>query len=468
MAFYDNKQKQNFLPTADSVRQYLRDMGSVMLLTREGELALAKKIEKGRKTIIHALAKTHLVFDEILHLEEKITENPDVIHSFFEYTDEQLAGSRQKKIKDLVLRKIARIKKLNAELGLIPAEKENLLARGRLVLRIRDIVEKLAVRESQRDKIIDKIHDKLRTAHRLAEAEEELRFLAKGTDGKAEGRELRQKLEEARGKLRSVERELRLKPQEVKEVLSLLEKGKKTRDRAKQEMVAANLRLVVSIARKFQNRGVPLLDLIQEGNMGLMRAVEKYEYRRGNKFSTYATWWIRQAITRAIADQARTIRIPVHVTETLQKLKKAARVIGEMKGREATFDELAETTQLPVGKVRNLIKFTQEPISIELPIGQDGGGQISDFIVDSGAPSPQDTVVHASLREKIKEILENLTGREKRILEMRYGLVDGRERTLEEVGEKFNVTRERIRQIELKAIRKLQHPSLSHTLKSFI
>jgi RNA polymerase primary sigma factor len=254
----------------------------------------------------------------------------------------------------------------------------------------------------------------------------------------------------------------------VEEILILLEKGKKMRDQAMQEMVAANLRLVVSIAKKYQHRGVPLLDLIQEGNMGLMRAVEKYEYRRGNKFSTYATWWIRQSVARAIADQARTIRIPVHVNETLQKIKKMARVIGEMKGREATFDELAETTQLPVNKVRSLMKNTQETVSIELPIGQDGSGQISDFIEDSGAPAPPDAVVRANLREKIKQILKNLTERETKILEMRYGLVDGREHTLEEVGDRFNVTRERIRQIELKAIRKLQHPSLSHKLKSFI
>ena len=418
--------------------------------------------------IIHALAKTGLIIDEILYLEEKIEENPDVIHSLFEYTDEQLSGAKLKKIKERVLKKIAEIKKLNTELDRITPRKKNLLARGRLVIRIKGIIERLTIRESQRDKIVDKIHDKLRTARRLVEAQQELEFLAKGAKGKAEGEDLTQKLEKAEDKILSVEREIRLSPQEVEETLSLLEKGKRIRDQAMQEMVAANLRLVVSIAKNYQNRGVPLLDLIQEGNMGLMRAVEKYDYRRGNKFSTYATWWIRQSITRAIADQARTIRIPVHVTETLQKLKKAAHVIGEMKGREPTFDELAETTQMPVRKVRNLIKFTQEPVSIELPIGQDGGGQISDFIVDSGAPSPQDMVVRTSLREKIRETLKNLTGREKKILEMRYGLVDGREHTLEEVGEKFNVTRERIRQIELKAIRKLQHPSLSSTLKSFI
>jgi RNA polymerase primary sigma factor len=468
MTMYRDTREENLLPAADSVKQYLRDMGSIMLLSREGELALARKIERGRNMIIHALSKTQLIIDEVLYLDEKIQQDPGIIRTFFEYTDDQLSGAGLNRIKARVQKKLDEIKRLNAALGLIPQRKINTFSRGRLVFRIRELIEGLSIRESQREKIVDKIHDKLRTAQRLSETEKELQFLIKRTNRKEERKEQEKKRKDIDVKLKAIHKEIRLEPAQVEEILFLLEKGKKKRDMAQQEMVAANLRLVVSIAKKFQNRGVPLLDLIQEGNMGLMRAVEKYEYRRGNKFSTYATWWIRQAITRAIADQARTIRIPVHVTETLHKLKKMARVVGEMKGREATCDELAETIQMPVGKVRNLLKFTQETVSIEMPVGQNGNGQISDFIEDRRIPSPPETVVHADLKEKIREILKSLTERESRILEMRYGLVDGREHTLEEVGNRFKVTRERIRQIELKAIRKLQNPSLSQKLKSFV
>ncbi len=468
MTMYNDMREKNLLPATDSVKQYLRDMGSIMLLSREGELALSRKIERGRNTIIHALSKTQLIIDEVLYLDNKIEEDPGIIRSLFEYTDEQLSGARLNRIKARVQKKLAEIKKLNADLSRFPRRKNNTFSRGRLVVQIRELIESLSIRESQREKIVDKIHDKLRAARRLSDTEKELAFLIKKTNRKEERKDLKKRRQDISRKLDTILKEIRMDTAQVEEILSLLEKGKNERDRAQQEMVAANLRLVVSIAKKFQNRGVPLLDLIQEGNMGLMRAVEKYEYRRGNKFSTYATWWIRQAITRAIADQARTIRIPVHVTETLHKLKKMARVVGEMKGREPTCDELAETIQMPVGKVRNLLKFTQETVSIEMPIGQNGNGQISDFIEDSRIPSPPDTVVHADLKGKIREILKSLTERESRILEMRYGLVDGREHTLEEVGDRFRVTRERIRQIELKAIRKLQHPSLSQKLKSFV
>jgi RNA polymerase primary sigma factor len=453
--------------TTDPVKLYLREMGNISLLTREGEISIAREIERGEKNIIKALSKTRLVLNQVLALEEQIKTNLLIFLEMFDLSDEEITEDKLEEKKKEVLAKIKRIRDLYRKLDRIPGTKKRYFARGRIVVQMSRLIRELNIRPSEREKIIDSLRGNLRRINELEDTREELALALSRVRGEKSAEILKQKLREANRKSRAYQREIGLDPQGLRKTLRAITTGKKVSDQAKKELVAANLRLVVSIAKKYSNRGLQFLDLIQEGNMGLMKAVDKFEYRRGYKFSTYATWWIRQAITRAIADQARTIRIPVHMIETINKLIRVSRGLVQEVGREPSNEEIAKKMDMPVIKVRKIIKIAQEPISLETPIGEEEDSHLGDFIEDKLMPSPPDTVIHINLREQIEEALRSLTEREAKVLKMRFGLGDGNEHTLEEVGQQFKVTRERIRQIEAKALRKLKHPSRSRKLRSF-
>jgi RNA polymerase primary sigma factor len=465
--------------TNDPVRMYLREMGTVPLLDRDGEVEIAQRIEQGEWMVYEALCNNAVVLRELLRLNELAQKDRGVLRELVTSDpDEPLDPKAAERIKQNlnIFKRIAKndgeIQKLRKgqKRYKVGGDKHSEIERqiDRLVAKIARDIRTIDFSVQTRNRLVDFLKDLDQQFTRLERDIRRAKMALERESNKDLKTLHRRRIGKYKAKLDEVSERYGAEHDDVAETISKIRAGEAICERAKEQLIVANLRLVVSIAKKYTNRGLQFLDLIQEGNIGLMKAVEKFEYRRGYKFSTYATWWIRQAITRAIADQARTIRIPVHMIETINKLTRTSRSLVQELGREPTAAEIGERMDLPASKVRKIMKIAQEPISLETPIGEEEDSHLGDFIEDKNAVSPIDSVVGRNLKEQTGNVLKSLTPREELVLRMRFGVGEGSEHTLEEVGRSFNVTRERIRQIESKALRKLRHPNRSNRLRPFL